>query len=58
MDKLPVIIFLFLAIICAINSRKIGELAKNNEIFKYILLIDMVVLVIFIGFTVYRIFKT
>ena len=56
MKSLPVIILLFLSIVVALNSKKIGELAKSNIAFRYILLICMIAFLGYIGFTLFSIF--
>lgn len=55
MNSISAGILLLLGIVVAINSRKIGELAVNNVIFKYVLLLCMIGLVAYIAFTLFYI---
>ena len=56
MKSLPAIILLLLSIVVALNSKKIDELAKGNIVFRYILIICMIVFLGYIGFILFSIF--
>lgn len=57
MRNISIFVLLLFSIIAAINSNKIGDMAKSNIIFRYIFLLLITIIIVYTGIILSNIFN-